>query len=168
MNDIATHRAVLGEWSGNTFVETGPRPKFSERAAPPPEPKSSPNCRLTSGGVPQGSRYFTSADGPFFFTGDLIFHVAITRPVPGSLTEQFTRRCIRNLLRFRAAPASSRVKKKLRTSSDCVVRHTSRASLNSSGWRKCDTFCSSKSRRWAESHQRNQKANVGPLIDHHS
>jgi hypothetical protein len=96
MSNIASHRRVSCHMDGNRVIETGPAPDW--RVPPPIDPESgSPNCRLASGGVPQGNRVFTPADGPFHFKGDLPFHIALTRAVPGSLTEEFALRCSRNL-----------------------------------------------------------------------
>jgi hypothetical protein len=66
------------------------------RGVPVEEPRS-PNCRLAKGEFFQGSRDYTSADGPFYCKADIVFFMALANPVPGSKMEEFSRRGVKNL-----------------------------------------------------------------------
>jgi hypothetical protein len=63
----------------------------------PVEEPGSPNCRLTKGEFFQGSRAYTPADGPFHYKADITFFLALATPAPGSETEEYVRRGVRNV-----------------------------------------------------------------------
>jgi hypothetical protein len=94
-NNVASHRWVLGHWSGNEFIETGPAPRRPE-PAPDPEP-GAPNCWLAGGDFFQGNRTFTPDSGKFNCKGDLVFLMALSRAEPGSEIEAFVQRAGRNI-----------------------------------------------------------------------
>jgi hypothetical protein len=100
--------AVGSALSPSTMLFETPR---KQDPAPVVASDGPPNCRITNdGSLFQGGRCYTkaygpfkfySADGPFKIHGDLVRHLALQDPVPGSATEAYVRHnCTRRMAKI--------------------------------------------------------------------
>jgi hypothetical protein len=81
-----------------------------------------PNCRIVNdGSLFQHDRCYTKADGPFCFSGDLVRHLALQDPVPGSDTAKYVQQhCVRQMAKIELikplSPSDEKRRQRLRES----------------------------------------------------